>query len=66
MILAVSIVNNFGKCRFMKLFGKHMVRGRPPTARPSASTHARTPFAQPEAQQQLMVKELFSTLSARA
>ena len=26
MILAISIINNFGKCRFIKLYREHMVR----------------------------------------
>jgi len=26
MILAITIINNFGKCRFMKLYREHMVR----------------------------------------
>jgi len=26
MIIAITIINNFGKCRFMKLYREHMVR----------------------------------------
>jgi hypothetical protein len=26
MILAITIINNFGKCRFIKLYREHMVR----------------------------------------
>uniref|UniRef100_A0A7S0DXX4 AP complex subunit sigma n=1 Tax=Phaeocystis antarctica TaxID=33657 RepID=A0A7S0DXX4_9EUKA len=43
MILAISIINNFGKCRFIKLYREHMA----------------------EQQQQIVVKELFSTLNTR-
>ena len=37
MILAISIINNFGKCRFIKLYREHMVRSL------NAPAHQRAP-----------------------
>ena len=68
MILAVSIINNFGKSRFMKLYQpSHMVSriSKPvPWMRPNVSVLCAR-VVQAEKQQQLMVKELFSVLGAR-
>ena len=69
MILGISIINNFGKCRFMKLYQKHMVRGAHCVRTAFTPAHwpivrARLPL-QPEQQQQIMVKELFQTLNTR-
>ena len=71
MILGISIINNFGKCRFMKLYQKHMVRSVHCVRAANALTPPHWPFVrarlppQPEQQQQIMVKELFQTLNTR-
>jgi hypothetical protein len=73
MILAITIINNFGKCRFMKLYREHMVRSASWTL-PARELSAEPPHcawplllppSQAEQQQQVVVKELFSTLNTR-